>query len=64
MIARKPFTMMAAILLLIVAAAHAYRLATGSEVLLGGSAVPMGVSWIALVVAGLLGVMLLIEARR
>ena len=64
MIARKPFTMMGAILFLAVAAAHAYRLATGSEVMVGGSAVPMSVSWVGLVVAGLLGVMLLVEARR
>ena len=64
MIARKPFTLIAAILLLIVAALHAYRLVAHFPVSVDGSAVPMVASWIGVAVAGLLGVMLLVEARR
>ncbi len=64
MIARKPFTMIAAVLLLIVAIVHAYRLVTHFAVSVDGSAVPMMASWIGVAVAGLLGVMLLVEARR
>ena len=64
MFARRPFTVIAALLFLIMAAVHAYRLATGFEVSIHGSAVPMMVSWIAIAVTGLLGVMLLREAKR
>lgn len=64
MIARKPFTLIAAILLLIVSVAHAYRLVTHFSVSVDGSAVPMVASWIGVAVAGLLGVMILVEARR
>ena len=64
MFARKPFTVIAALLLLIVAGMHAFRLATAMTVAVQGSAVPMIASWIGVAVAGLLGVMLLVEARR
>ena len=60
----KPFTMTAALLLLLVAGLHAYRLATGIAVSVQGSTVPMIASWIGVAVAGLLGVMLVVEARR
>ena len=64
MTASKPFTMIAALLLLIVAGVHAYRLATGMAVSVQGSAVPMIASWIGVAVAGILGAMLLVEAKR
>jgi lipopolysaccharide export LptBFGC system permease protein LptF len=64
MTASKPFTMIAALLLLIVAGVHAYRLATGMAVEVQGSAVPMIASWIGVAVAALLAFMLLVEAKR
>ena len=64
MSARKPFTTIAAILFLIIAGVHVYRLATGFDVTVAGSEVSMTVSWIGVVVGALLGVMLLSEARR
>jgi len=62
--ARKPFTTIAAVLFLIIAGVHVYRLATGFEVTIAGSPVSMVVSWIGVVVGLVLGVMLLSEARR
>jgi len=64
MTARKPFTTIAALIFLIIAVAHAYRLATGFEVKIGSTAVPMSVSWIGIAIGALFGAMLLVEARR
>jgi len=64
MAARKPFTLIAALIFLMIAAVHIYRLATGFEVTIAGSSVAMGVSWAGLVIAAILGVMLLVEAKR
>ena len=64
MLARKPFTMIAAILFLIIAAAHAYRLATGFQVVIGHQPLPMSVSWLGLAIGQVLGLMLFREARR
>jgi hypothetical protein len=60
----RPFTHIAAILLLIVAAAHAYRLFAYLDVVIGGYAVPLWISWLGLAVPGLLAVMLFAESRR
>ena len=60
----KPFTTIAAVVLLIVAAAHAYRLVAGVSVSLDGHLVPMWISWAGAPLAALLGTMLIIEARR
>jgi lipopolysaccharide export LptBFGC system permease protein LptF len=56
--------MIAALVFLIIAGVHVYRLATGFDVIIAGNAVPMTVSWVGLVVALVLGVMLLREAKR
>ena len=64
MSARKPFTFLAAIVFLVVGLAHGYRLATGAEIMIGGKAVPMWVSWLGLAVPLLLSWMLVREARR
>jgi len=64
MSANRPFTMIAAILFLVVALAHAYRLMTGCEVTLGGSEIPQWISWIGLVIAGGISFGLFREARR
>jgi hypothetical protein len=60
----KPFTHIAALLLLVVAAAHAYRLYAGLAVVVGAHDIPQWVSWPGAIVAGLLGLMLFVEARR
>jgi hypothetical protein len=60
----KPFTLIAAIVFLIVAAAHAYRIYTGFPVTVGAHDIPMMASWIGGAVAALLGIMLLVESRR
>ena len=62
--ARKPFTLIAAAIFLLMAVAHLYRIAIGFDVTVGGTAIPQWVSWIALAVTGLLAVMLFREARR
>jgi hypothetical protein len=62
--ARKPFTTIAALLFLVMAAVHAYRLATGLEISIHGHPVSMAVSWIAIAVTVFLGVMLLRESKR
>jgi hypothetical protein len=60
----KPFTTIAAIFFLIVAAAHAYRIYANIPVTFGVHDIPMMASWIGGAVAALLGIMLLVESRR
>jgi hypothetical protein len=59
----KPFTAIAAVVFLAVAAAHAYRIYANLGVTLGHHDVPMSVSWAGGVIAALLAVMLLVERR-
>ena len=60
----KPFTIIGAIVFLLVAAAHAYRIYAGLAVTVGPHDIPMVASWIGAAVAALLGIMLLVESRR
>jgi hypothetical protein len=60
----KPATTIAALFLAVVAVLHALRLLKGSEILIGGAAVPMWASMIAAPVLALLALMLWREARR
>ena len=60
----KPFTTFAAAIFALMALAHAYRLATNCEVAIGGTVLPLWVSWIGLAVTALLAVMLWREGRR
>lgn len=60
----KPFTRIGAFVFFAVAAVHAYRIWADLSVVVGGHDVPLAVSWVGGVVAALLGVMLLIEARH
>ncbi|MGD0143976.1 MAG: hypothetical protein ABSC92_12520 [Rhizomicrobium sp.] len=60
----KPFTTLAALLFLAVAAIHAYRIYMGFAVVVAGHAIPLWGSWVAVAVAALFGVMLLAESRR
>ena len=60
---RRPFTMLAALLLLVVALAQAARAYLGVEVLINGYSVPVVASWVAAAVAAFLSLMLFREAR-
>ena len=60
----RPFTLVAAIIFLLMALAHVYRLITHFQVIVGTHVVPQSVSWIAILVTGALSVMLFREARR
>jgi hypothetical protein len=60
----KPFTTIAAVVLMIVAAAHVYRLYAHLSVVIGAYPIPMWISWVGAAGAGILGVMLLVEKRR
>ena len=51
---QKSFFLVAGLIFLLVAVAHALRLALGWHVTLGCWTVPMWVSWVALVIAGFL----------
>ena len=59
----RPFTHVAAILFALMAAVHLYRLAVGFDISVGASAVPLWISWIALVVTASLSALLFREAR-
>jgi hypothetical protein len=60
----KPFTTIAALLLLVIAVGQAVRAYLGLEVVIDGHQIPITASWIAAAVAGLLSVMLFVEAKR
>ena len=61
----KTFTLLAAIVFLAVAAAHAYRIYAGLSVtVVGHYDVPMWVSWAGVAVPAVLAVLLLSERRR
>jgi hypothetical protein len=60
----RPFTLLAALLLFVVAVAHGYRILNNWDVIIGPHNVPMMGSWIGGVAAAFLGVMLLREATR
>jgi hypothetical protein len=60
----KPFTLIAAIIFFVVAAAHAYRAYAGFDVTLEGHAIPLWASYVAAAISALLGIMLIGESRR
>lgn len=64
MTARRPFTMFAAAIFLLIALAHLYRIVVGFDVSVGGTHIAQSVSWLALLFTGLLAAMLFREARR
>lgn len=53
---QKTFSLIAGIVFAIVALAHLWRITQGWEVTISGTLIPMGASWAALVVAGVLAV--------
>jgi len=60
----KPFTLIAAVIFLLVAGAHAYRAYAGIAVVVGGHEISAMASWIVAAVCAVIGVMLFSEARR
>jgi hypothetical protein len=60
----KPASLVAAIVLDLVAVAHVLRLAFRTEVLVGGRVVPMWVSGVGFVAATVLSLLVLREARQ
>jgi hypothetical protein len=60
----KPFTIIAALFLLVVAAAHAYRAYAGLDLVVAGHAIPIVVSWVAAAVTAILGLMLFVERGK
>ena len=61
---RKPFTLIAAGIFLLIALVHLYRLTAGLDVVIAGNQLGQGPSIAGLFIGGLLAVMLLREARR
>ena len=64
MTARRPFTMFAAAIFLLIALVHLYRIIVGFDVSVAGTHISQAVSWIAVLFTGLLAEMLFREARR
>ena len=64
MTSSRPFTLIAAIIFLLMAAAHAYRLATDFQIVLGSHTIAYELSWVALAFTLLMAVMLFRESRR
>jgi len=60
----KPFTTIAALLLLLIAIVHIYRLYSGMPVIVNGQTLPLWMSYVGVAVPGFLGIMLFMEARR
>jgi hypothetical protein len=61
---RKPFTIIGAILLLLVAAAHVYRAYAGIEIGVGGQMMPVMWSYILGGVIAIVGVMMFVELKK
>lgn len=60
----KPFTTFAAVIFLLIALAHLYRLFSHFQIVLGSHPVPEWFSMVGVVVGGLISAMLFREARR
>jgi hypothetical protein len=60
----RPFTTIAAIIFGLMALLHAYRLATHFQVIVGSHTIAQGLSWIAVILTGILSYGLFREAKR
>ncbi len=60
----RPFTTIAAIIFGLMALLHAYRLATHFQVIVGSHTIAQGLSWVAVVLTGVLSYGLFREAKR
>ena len=58
----KPFTLIAAAIFALMAVGHVYRIATDFQIVVGSHALPMSISYFAIVVTGVLAVMLYRES--
>ncbi|HXG81493.1 MAG TPA: hypothetical protein VNJ05_06810 [Sphingomicrobium sp.] len=63
MTARRPFTLIAAVIFGLMALLHIYRLLTDFQIIVGSHTIPINVSWIALIVTGGLSFGLFRESR-
>jgi hypothetical protein len=59
----KPFTIISALVLLLIAVAHAYRAYYGIDVLVAHHAIPIMASWVCAAVTAILGIMLFVERK-
>jgi protein-S-isoprenylcysteine O-methyltransferase Ste14 len=59
----KPFTMISAIIFALVALLHVYRLFTNFQVVLGSHTIPLWMSYVGVIVPGILAIMLFRESR-
>ena len=64
MTTNRPFTMLAALIFLVMAVAHAYRVVTHVPIVLGSQTIALAVSWVAIVVTMVMAWGLYREARR
>ena len=60
----KPFTLIAAAIFAVMAVVHVYRVATNFQISAGSHSLPMAVSYLAIVLTGVLAVMLYRESQR
>ena len=60
----KPFTLIAAIIFGLMALLHVYRLATHFQIIVGSHTIAQEISWIGVIVRGVLSYGLFREARR
>jgi len=60
----RPFTLLAAIIFLVMGLVHAYRLGTHFQIIVGSHSIGLGVSWLALCVTLAMAWLLFREARR
>ncbi len=60
---RRPFTTLAAVIFLLMALIHVYRLVTHFQIIIGNQSIPEWVSIFGIVVPGLLSLMLFRESR-
>ena len=60
----RPFTLIAAIIFGLMALAHAYRIVTHFQVIVGTHEIAQGVSWVAVIVTAVLSFGLFREAMR
>ena len=64
MLTNRPFTLIAAIIFLVMGLVHVYRLLTHFQIIIGSHVIGLGVSWLALAVTLAMALLLFREARR
>jgi hypothetical protein len=60
----RPFTLLAAVIFLLIALAHLYRMVTHFQIIVGSHEIPMSASWLAIAIALVLAAMLYRESKR